>query len=128
MAWRAGEEVGRTALRSATGPVRLEARADRTEVSADGNDLAFVELTLLDEAGTVVTGADRLVTVEVEGPGVLQGLASGRPAPEQPYTGAACTTFDGRALAVVRPTEEGPVIVRVTADDVEAQELRVTGS
>ncbi|HEY8059809.1 MAG TPA: glycoside hydrolase family 2 TIM barrel-domain containing protein, partial [Acidimicrobiales bacterium] len=128
VAWRAGEEVGRTSLRSADGPVRLEARADRPEIRADPSDLAFVALTLFDEAGTVVTTADRLVTVEVEGPGVLQGLASGRPATDEPYTGAACTTSDGRALAVVRPTGDGSITVRVTADDVDAQELRIEAS
>ncbi len=128
VAWRAGEEVGRMSLRSADGPVRLEARSDRNEIRADPGDLAFVELILLDEAGTTVTSADRLVTVEVEGSGVLQGLASGRPDPEEPYTGSACTTFDGRALAVVRPTGSGTITVRVTADDVEAQELRIEAS
>jgi beta-galactosidase len=66
VAWRGDEEVGRTRLRSATGSVRLAARADRTEVTADLADLAFVELTLVDEAGTVATSADRSVTVEVE--------------------------------------------------------------
>ena len=53
VAWRDGKEVGRTSLRSATGPVRLDVRADRTEIRADPSDLAFVELTLVDEAGTV---------------------------------------------------------------------------
>ncbi|HEY8059183.1 MAG TPA: DUF4982 domain-containing protein, partial [Acidimicrobiales bacterium] len=128
VAWREGEEIGRTRLRSATGPVLLDAHADRTEISADPSDLAFVALSLVDDAGTVVTAADRLVTVEIDGPGVLQGLASARPATEEPYTGSACTTFDGRALAVVRPTGEGSIIVRVTADDVDAQELRIQAS
>ena len=125
VAWRAGEEIGRTNLRSASGPVRLEVRADRTGISSDPTDLAFVELMLVDEAGTVVVAADRQLTVEVDGPGVLQGLASARPDPEEPYTGSACTTFDGRALAVVRPTGPGTITVRVTADGVDAQELGV---
>ena len=107
----------------------LDVRADRTEISADPSDLAFVEVSLVDDAGTVVITADRLITVEVEGPGVLQGLASARPATEEPYTGSTCTTFDGRALAVIRPTgpgiDHGP---SVTADDVEAQELRIKAS
>jgi beta-galactosidase len=125
VAWRAGAEIGRLILRSADGPVRLEAHADRTEISADPSDLAFVEVSLVDEAGTVVITADRLITVGVEGSGVLQGLASARPATEEPYTGSTCTTFDGRALAVIRPTGTGTITVRVTADDVEAQELRI---
>ena len=125
VAWRGDEEVGRTILRSATGSVRLDARADRTEIGADPTDLAFVELTLVDEAGTTVTGGDRLITVEVDGPGVLQGLASARPDPEEPFTGTTCTTFDGRALAVIRPTGEGTITTRVTADGVDPQAVQV---
>ena len=113
VAWQGDEEVGRHVLRSATGTVRLAVQVDRTEIGAGPDELAFVEVTLVDEAGTVVTTGDRLVTVEVEGPGVLQGLASGRPDPEAPYTGPTCTTFDGRALAVIRPTGEGTITVRV---------------
>ena len=54
--------------------------------------------------------------------------ASARPATEEPYTGYTCTTFDGRALAVIRPTGPGRITVSVTADDVEAQELRIEAS
>ena len=108
VAWRDGEEVGRTSLRSATGPVRLDVRADRTEISADPSDLAFVEMTPRGRrrhrrASPPTAWSPSRST----GPGVLQGLASGRPATEEPYTGATCTTFDGRALAVIRPTGPG---------------------
>ncbi len=70
VAWRDGKEVGRTSLRSAAGPVVLDARADRGEISADPKDLAFVALTLVDEAGSLHNTVDREITVEVDGPGV----------------------------------------------------------
>ena len=125
MAWRGDDEIGCTELRSATGPVLLDGRADRSEIRADSTDLAFVDLTLVDEAGSLYTAADRRVAVEVEGPGVLQGLGSANPCTEEGFTDVACTTFDGRALAVVRPTDAGTITVVVTADGCEAVRLRV---
>lgn len=125
VAWRGDEEVGRHVLRSATGTVRLAVGVDRPEIGSGPTDLAFVDLALVDEAGTIVTTGDRLVTVEVDGPGVLQGLASGRPDPEEPYTGPAATTYDGRALAVIRPTGEGTITVRVTADGADPVAVQV---
>jgi len=125
VAWRGDEEVGRHVLRSATGTVRLAVGVDRPEIGAGPTDLAFVDLALVDEAGTIVTTGDRPVTVEVDGPGVLQGLASGRPDPEEPYTGPAATTYDGRALAVIRPTGEGTITVRVAADGVDPVAVQV---
>jgi beta-galactosidase len=116
VAWRGDQEVGRTELRSATGPVLLDVRADRSEIRADPFDLAFVELTLVDDAGSICTAADRRVAVELEGPGVLQGLGSANPCTEEGFTDVACATFDGRALAVVRPTGAGTIALVATAD------------
>ena len=113
------------ALVSATGPVLLDARVDRTEIAADGTDLAFVELTLVDEAGSLHNTADRKITVELDGPGALQGLGSANPCTEERFTDAACTTFDGRALAVVRPTGAGTITVIATADGCDPVRVSV---
>lgn len=111
----AGTETGRCTLRSATGPVRLAVTADRAVLRADHTDLAFVHLTLADATGEVFLGVDRAVTVTVTGPAVLAGLGSAAPATTESYRGAECTTHDGRALAVVRPTGPGTVTVTATA-------------
>jgi hypothetical protein len=111
----AGEETGRLSLRSATGPVGLAAVADRDVIRADDTDAAFVDIRLQDAAGTVVLGVDREVTMTVEGPGVLAGFGSARPATEESYLDDVHTTFDGRALAVVRPTGRGSITVTASA-------------
>jgi hypothetical protein len=111
----AGEETGRFSLRSSTGAIGLVATADRDVVRADDTDLAFVALTLQDAAGVVALGVDREVTVTVEGPGVLQGFGSAAPATEESYLDDVHTTFDGRALAVVRPTGQGTITLTATA-------------
>jgi len=95
--------------------VRLAASADRDVVRTDGTDLAYVDLTLADADGTAFLGRDRPVTVAVEGPGVLAGFGSAAPATEESFLDDVHTTFDGRALAVVRPTGAGPITVTATA-------------
>jgi beta-galactosidase len=54
--------------------------------------------------------------VEVTGAGVLAGLGSADPRTEEAFAGMSGTTFDGRALAIVRPTRPGGITVRVTTD------------
>jgi len=128
VARRDGVEIGRYSLTTAEGPVLLGARADRTSVGADGFDLAFVELTLVDASGAVHTTADRLVEIEVTGPAVLQGMCSARPATEEKFTATTCTTFDGRAIAVIRPTEAGEITVTATAEGCEPAVVAITAS
>jgi beta-galactosidase len=121
VAFTDGRETGRMALRSASGPVVLDVRADRTEVTADPSDLAFVDITLVDGNGNLYNTADREVTVQLDGPGVLQGLGSANPRTEESFFDNEHTTFDGRALAVVRPTGGGTITVTVTADGCDSQ-------
>jgi beta-galactosidase len=126
VAYRGGIEVGRSSLRSASGPVLLGVRPDRASIRSDGTDLTFVDVELVDAEGTVHTGADRAVHVDVAGPGVLQGLGSGNPCTEETFEGPSHDTFDGRVLAVVRPTGPGTIVVTVTADRCQPVMVEIT--
>ena len=53
--------------------------------------------------------------MNVEGEGVLAGVGTGRARTEEPFAGPSVTTYDGRALAIVRPTGTGQVTVAVEA-------------
>ena len=130
IAYRDGTEVGRTSLTSATGDLGVVATTDRTELRADDGDLAYISIEVQDAHGTVATGADRPVTVEVSGAGVLAGMCSANPKTRERFDSPTWTTFDGRAVAVVRPTGVGAITVTVTSDGSAPVrvELSVTGT
>jgi beta-galactosidase len=111
-----GLEQARTVLRSATGDIRLMAEADRAEITADHTDLSHITIEFRDAEGNLATNVERTVAVTVEGAGVLQGLGSARPATEETYHAPSHTSFDGRLLAVVRPTGTGEITVTATAE------------
>lgn len=71
-------------------------------------DLKYVNITLCDEEGRVVTDRDMELTVEVSGAALL-GFGSGDPKPMYNYIGNITRTFRGRAMAIVRG--EGAVTV-----------------
>jgi beta-galactosidase len=124
----AGEEQARTALRTADGPLHLTATAERDAIRADDTDLAYITITLDDTEGNLAGHRDRLVSVEVSGAGVLSALGSGDPRTEEPFGASQCTTFDGRALAIVRPTGPGDIEIRVSADGCEPVAATVTAT
>ena len=128
IARRRGTEIGRYSLATAGEAVVLDARADRADVSADGSDLTFVALTLVDAQGSVHTTLDRCIAIEIDGPAVLQGLCSANPATEAKFTDTTCTTFDGRALAVIRPTNAGQISVTITADGCAPAKVAITAT
>jgi beta-galactosidase len=116
VAYSGGQETGRMTIRSASGAVVLKAEADRQDITASDSDLSFVMISLVDEQGNLYNTADRIVSVKVEGAGVLQGFSSANPASEENFFDAERTTFDGKALAVVRPTGAGTITVTVNAE------------
>jgi hypothetical protein len=65
------------------------------------------------------------VTVTVDGPAVLQGLGSGNPCTEETFGAPTHDTYDGRALAVVRPTGTGPITVTVSAKDCDDRTVTI---
>ena len=119
VAYRAGAETGRTSLTSASGATLLTASTDRTVIRADDTDLAYIAIELRDAAGVLVTGADRAVQVTVTGAGVLAGLGSGNPTTAERFDAATRDTFDGRALAIIRPTGPGTINVTVGSEGHE---------
>ncbi|MFF1571400.1 glycoside hydrolase family 2 TIM barrel-domain containing protein [Leifsonia sp. NPDC058292] len=123
--YRGGRASEATSLLTATGS-QLIASADRSEVLVDGGDLAFVTIEFRDGRGILDASRDRLVNVTVDGPGELQALGSACPASEESFLASSCTTFDGRALAIIRPTGPGEIQVTVTSDEMRPSVVHLT--
>ncbi|MFI6374389.1 glycoside hydrolase family 2 TIM barrel-domain containing protein [Streptomyces sp. NPDC050546] len=126
VAYRAGVESGRTSLRWANGPLRLTVEADRQVIGATGGDLAYVNLTLTDAQGTCHPAADRPLSVEVSGAGELIGFGSADPSTEERFDAAERRTYEGRALAVLRPTGVGKIRLTATAPGCDPVDVVVT--
>lgn len=97
----------------------MKVNADRDQLVDDSSDLSFITIELHDDKGTLVTCDDRLITVNVSGAGILQGLGSARPDTTEKFDAREFTTFDGRLLAVIRPTGAGRITVDVTANGLD---------
>jgi len=126
IAYTSGVQTGSATLRTAFGALSIEALAEHRTLRHDGTDLGFVNLALVDAAGVLEPTADRPVTVTVSGPGTLQALGSGAPSTAEPFTSDTHTTFDGRALAVIRPTGRGTITVVVSAEGCASSSVELT--
>ena len=123
---RDGAEIARTSLNTASHKLQLDVFAEVSKLKADGADLAYINISLTDENGILNPLADRLVTVQVEGAGSLLGFGSANPFTEESFTDQMHTTYQGRALAVVRAgLDPGAVQVTVSTDACEAQVLHI---
>lgn len=121
--YRNGIAHGRSALRSATGPLHLQLTSESDALV--GDELAFVSVAITDATGTVEMLADGPVTIAVEGPAELVGFGTAAPATEESFLSDTSTTYRGRALAVLRPTgTPGPI--RMTARSAQHGDATIT--
>ncbi|MFI7361384.1 glycoside hydrolase family 2 TIM barrel-domain containing protein [Streptomyces sp. NPDC050149] len=123
IAYLGGVETGRHTLRSADGPVQLRASVEHATAGED--DLAYVELTLAAPDGTCHPAADRTVSLDISGTGVLAGFGSADPSTEARFDSVEGSTYEGRALVILRPTAPGRIRLVATAADCEPVEVLI---
>ena len=109
----AGEEIIRTAGK----PDHLLLEADKTVLCADGEDMTFVTVSMVDRMGNLVPDADHSLTFEVEGQGVFQAACNGDAKSLEPFTQPRMKLFNGKLVVVVRSTScPGEITLRVKAE------------
>jgi beta-galactosidase len=110
-------KVVMTAKRETAGPAaRLVMKADRKEVSSDGEDVAMFAVEIRDAQDRVVPITDNLVTFQVSGEGRLIGVGNGDPTNQESDKGTARKAFSGFCLALVQSMKTaGSITVEATS-------------
>ena len=99
-----------------TGPAAgLEASVDREAILADGQDLAFVTVRVLDADGLVCPRANPLIEFRVEGPGQIVATDNGDPTDMTPFPSHERKAFNGLALVIVKAKPEQTGKITLTA-------------
>ena len=95
-----------TLLCTAGEPAALRLTPDRSVITADGQDLAFITVEVVDKNGWVCPDAAIPCEAIVKGEGQFLAFASADLKDREPYTSTKVTTWKGRALLVVRSTQK----------------------
>ena len=94
-------------------------------IRADGTDLAFVTLKVIDEQGLVVPTAGNQIRFSIEGPGEIVATDNGNPYCMTAFPSKERAAFNGLALAIVKGKsgESGSITLRAEAEGLEATEI-----
>ena len=97
-----GMEVSRDRLATTGEPAEIRLIPEKKELRADGHDVVFVQIEILDQNGLLVTDAQIPLKAVLSGVGELSGFGSANPVTEDNYTQPETYSFRGRATAVIR--------------------------
>ncbi|WP_316807877.1 beta-galactosidase GalB [Pedobacter agri] len=121
-----GKEVLVREIKTAGAPAKIELIADRKNIKADGKDLSFITVRILDASGNVVPNADDLVDFKVEGNGFIAGVDNGFQASVEPFKANYRKAFHGLCLAILQATEKaGSIKLTATAKGLSSSSITI---
>ena len=95
-------QVVKTAGRS----YRIRTTVDSREISADGKDLAFVTIEVIDKDGNLCPRADNLLFFDVEGAASLKAVCNGDPTDQTSFASDYMRTFNGKLVVVLQASDK----------------------
>jgi beta-galactosidase len=101
VAYREGEVIGESVLRTAGEPVGIRLTPDRTTLHADGMDLSYLLVEAVDKDGNVCPLASDKVNITIDGPGRIAGVGNGNPQSFDPFQANYVNLFNGKAIIII---------------------------
>lgn len=115
IAYRNGQPLGEASVKTAGPPARIRLTPDRATLRADGDDLAYVLVEVLDRDGNLCPLADNEIQFTVAGPGEIAGLDNGNPLSLAAFQADRGKVFFGKTMLIVRAREGGRGTIEVLA-------------
>ncbi len=105
----------------------VRVKADRTTIDGDGHDLAYLELSVVDDKGNVIPDDCRDVEFSISGPAELVGFCNGNQTDHTCMQSNLQRFFNGRMIAIVRSVRgaSGLATITVQATDLTKVEAQV---
>lgn len=122
----AGNAVAEKEIRTAGKPHRLVLEGDRDVISADGKDLAFITVSVVDRNGNPCPNVNELVKFNVKGAGSYRAGANGDPASTDLFHLPQMHLFNGKLVAIVESSETaGTITLEANAKGLRKGSIKI---
>jgi beta-galactosidase len=105
-----GKPVKEAEIKTAGQPDRIVLSADRKELKADGKDLSYVTVSLVDKDGNPCPTAADALTLEVKGAGSFKAVCNGDATSLESFVKPTMKLFSGKLVVIVESDKQGGAI------------------
>lgn len=122
-----GEIVGEKEIHTAGEPSCIRLTADNSRIHADGKDLSFVTVEVLDKKGNLCPNAENLIRFSVEGSAKIAGVDNGSPISLERFKDDKRKAFYGKCLVVLQSIGgiPGKAVLTATSEGLRQAVLTV---
>jgi len=119
-----GKSVAEKETKTTGKPEKIVLEADRTELKANAEDLAFVTVSVVDKEGNPCPTATNQLKFTVEGQGQYRAACNGDPTSLEMFHLPTMKLFSGKLVVVVQSTEEaGEMELKVEGEGLVSESL-----
>jgi beta-galactosidase len=93
-------------MHTAGEPYRIVLEADRQTIAADGRDLSFITVKVVDRDGNLCPNAQHLISYKVDGEGFYRAGANGNSVSLELFHVPQMKVFNGMMTAIVQSTDK----------------------
>lgn len=123
-----GKPVAEKVVRTAGKPHHLELSTDKTELSADGNDLAYVTVSVVDKDGNLCPNADNQLQFKVSGAGTYRVACNGDATSVEQFHLPTMKTFSGKLVVTIQSSEKpGDIALEVSGKGLKKAGITIVG-
>jgi beta-galactosidase len=103
---------------------------DRNKITADGQDLSFVTVTVADKNGRLVPRSKNHIQFAVEGPGEIIAVDNGDATSFEPFQANGRNAFNGKALVIIRsqPCVAGSILLKASSPGLDSAESTINST
>ena len=121
-----GEEVMARVINTAGEPATIKLTADRSLIQADGQDLSFITVEILDAEENLVPYADNLVTFSLTGNAGIAAVDNGSQTSHEPFKANYRKAFNGKCLVVVQSGQDaGEIVLTAESEGLQKATLEL---
>ena len=122
----AGEAVAESEISTAGKPHHIELEVDRATIKADGRDLAFVTVRVVDKDGNLCPNASNVIRYVVKGAGSYRAGANGDPTSLELFHEPQMRVFSGMMTAIVESSDKpGTITLTATAKGLKSASITI---
>ncbi len=120
-----GKAVAEEQIKTAGKPYRIVLTADRNKLIADGRDISFINVKIVDKDGNFCPDETRQIRFRVTGSGSYKAAANGNSISLESFQAPAMKLFSGQLTALVQSAET-PGTIQFEASAKGVKSARIT--
>lgn len=119
-----GKPAAEQTIVTAGKPHHLKLDADRTTINADGKDISFITVSIVDKDGNLCPTANQSLQFNVKGNGIFKAVCNGDPTSLELFHLPVMKTFSGKLVVLVQAAKtEGAIKLSVSGKGLKRGQL-----